>query len=488
MSLIFIVFFPIVFGLLVGLLGRYKRIAYTVVATTCLIECIVLTLLFIKAMLFKATPFWETIQFSWIPQFGIHFDFRLDGFSWLMLLLVQSLSLLSLYTVHRIPHRNPIVALACIPIAMGILNGLFLSFDLFVFFLFWELLILPIYAMVFFSGFENRIFASTQWAVWMLLSGLCLLAAIVSMAAIYNLHSGQWSFAYETLFQNRFLFAHQTWIWLLMATAFAIKLGLFPFHVWKVELFCSAPVGGLLLGTMIKTGAYGMLRFALPLFEPIVQQWEVPWMGFGLLSLLFGALIAFSQMDTRRVLAYASVSHVGLLSIGLLVMQPDAFGACVLLMITEAISLGGILVLLHELHGVGISFWLDRTSGLFKSAPKASLLLLLLCMAALGLPGFGNFIGEITILYIGFQKATWVGYLGALGVFLGSCYFLVLLYRMLFGVSSHPDGHDLRPSSQWLYAILLLLLVACFLFPAPYLNIAYDLHSFSSLSKVEIQP
>src|SRR5690242_3298857 len=255
----------------------------------------------------------EELIWNWIPQLGIRFHLALDGLSLVLLLLTFFLGLMSVIASWtEIEHSVGFFHFNLMWVLAGV-TGVFLAADLFLFYLFWELMLVPMYFLIAIWGHENRIYASMKFFLFTQLSGLLMLAAIISLAMLHERATGVWTFDYQALLGFALSGNAARWIMLGFVVAFAVKLPAFPVHTWLPDAHTEAPTAGslVLAGLLLKTGAYGLMRFVIPLFPSAAAEIAPLAMGLGALGIVYGAVQAFSQTDFKRLVAYTSVSHMG---------------------------------------------------------------------------------------------------------------------------------------------------------------------------------
>src|SRR5581483_4216510 len=338
----------------------------------------------------------EECNLQWIPQFGIRFHLAVDGLSLIMLLLTYFLGIMAvLCSWTEIHERTGFFHFNLLWVLAGI-NGVFLSMDLFLFYLFWELMLVPMYLLFGIWGHERRIYAATKFFLFTQLSGLLMLIAIIALAVIHRQTTGTITFDYEQLLGTAL---HPSTALLLMLgffIAFAVKLPIFPLHTWLPDAHTEAPTAGsvILAGLLLKTGAYGMLRFVLPLFPHAAKAFAPVAMALGVAGILYGALLAFGQTDLKRLVAYTSVSHLGFVLLGIFVWNDLGLQGALMTMICHGISTGALFILVGALQDRIHTREMDRMGGIWSTAPRLSGAALFFALASLGLPGLGDFVGE----------------------------------------------------------------------------------------------
>ena len=283
--------------------------------------------------------------------------------------------------------------------------GVFLAVDLFLFFFFWELMIIPMYFLISIWGHENRTYAAIKFVIFTQVSSLLLLLAIVVLALASHNQTGVYTFDYFKLLNTGLDPDVAFWLMLGFFIAFTVKLPAVPFHTWLPDAHTQAPTGGsvILAGVMLKTGAYGLLRFVIPLFPEAAHRFAPIAMTMGVVSVLYAAMMAYAQADLKRLVAYTSVSHMGFILIGIFSWDYFALQGAVITMLAHGISASALFMIAGTLQDRLHTREMGRMGGLWAALPQLSALVLFFAMASMGLPGLGNFIGEFLVLLGAFK-------------------------------------------------------------------------------------
>ncbi|HEY0944819.1 MAG TPA: NADH-quinone oxidoreductase subunit M [Opitutaceae bacterium] len=492
MNLEAILLVPFAGGLLAWAVGRWHAGASRWVALLSLAAAFALALRGWGMEALATTPDgarWLTlVQHEWLPQFGIPFFLGADGLSLLLVLLTLFLGILSVAVSWReIDERVGFFHFNLLWTITGIL-GVFLALDLFLFFFFWELMIVPMYFLIGIWGHENRGYASTKFFLFTQASGLLMLAAIIGLHIAYARESGVSTFSYPELLNASLPPATAFWLMLGFFVAFAVKLPAVPLHTWLADAHTEAPTAGslLLAGVLLKTGAYGLLRFALPLF-PEASTELAPWaIGMGVAGILYGAKLAFAQRDLKRLVAYSSVSHMGFVLLGAYAGTEVAWQGTVAQMLAHGLSTGALFVVAGALQERLHTRDLEQMGGLWDTMPRLAGVGLFFALASLGLPGLGNFIGEFLILVGAFAAAPIATALAALGLVFATIYSLWLVQKVFHGrrgatpPGTHATAEDLSPREALVFGVLVVLVLWLGIYPASFLRkaeppFAYDL-------------
>ena len=410
-------------------------------------------------------------RWPWILEWGIEFHLGLDGLSFVLGLLTNVMGVLALITSwNRIKNQTGFFYFNLLLGVCGVL-GVLLSLDLFLFFVFWEVMLIPIYFLVALWGYKRRFFAATQFFIFTQVSGLILLVSVLSLFFIHHAQTGVYTFDYNQLIQTTLPITAEWLILIGFLAAFLVKLPAFPFHVWLPPLLAESPLAPILTGIMVKTGAYGLMRFALPLFPHASVQIAPVMLGLGVAGVIYGSVLAFSRDNPRQMLAYSTIAHMGLVLIGIFSESDLALSGVVVLLVTQALTSSALLMLFDHVTQSTGEHRLSQMGGLFKTMPKAGTLTMIFIMASIGLPGLGNFIGEWLVLLGTFASYPLVTILAGTGLVLGALYSLRLLQQMFFGPhegSSAPQ--DLAGRYVFVFAALVVTLVWIGLYPAPLLD------------------
>jgi NADH-quinone oxidoreductase subunit M len=422
------------------------------------------------------TPSWlAELDRDWVPAFGVRFHLAVDGLSFLLVALTLLLGLLAvLASWTSVAKRAGLFHFSLLWALAGII-GVFLAVDLFLFYFFWELMLVPLVFLIGIWGHENRVYAAVKFFLFTQAGGLAMLASILALYFAHGRASGVYTFDYAALLATPLGPAAAAWILSGFLLAFLIKAAAVPVHVWLPDAHAQAPTAGsvILAGLLLKTGAYGLLRFVLPFFPGILKSFLPAGRLLGAAAILYGAMLAFAQLDLKRFVAYTSVSHMGFVVLGIFSANLIAFQGVVIQMIAHGLSTGALFILAGILQDRLGTRNLDRMGGFQKSAPRLGTAALFFALASLGLPGLGSFIGEFLILLGAFRAAPLVAALASLGFIASTIYSLSLIQRVFHGpVREGPVPADLDPREAAVVGILALALLWLGLHPQPVLNTA----------------
>lgn len=420
---------------------------------------------------FEATWMLE-FNAPWIPMLGASFHLGLDGFSFVLVLLANAISLLAVIHVSEVSKRREgLFFLLLLTMVSGVI-GILLSIDLLLFFLFWEVMLVPLYFLILLFGEEQRQKAATRFLILAQASGLFLLLSIVSLYYFNYSITGHATFSYDELFDLNLSPTSEMLIAIGFLLTFLVKLPSVPFHFWMPSIFANAPISALMSGILIKTGAYGLMRFLVPLFPNATELMSPYLMLLGVVSMIYGSFVAYSQTDIKKILAYSTISHVGLMLAGVFSQSPLAMTGVTVLLVTQAIGTGALLMISNHIFAHTKSREISRFSGLYKSMPRAGVIAMIFAMASIGLPGLGNFVGEWLVLLGLFHRDPLLGSLAAIGIVLSALYMLRFLHAIFFGEQKESlTFRDLSSKSLFLYSILICVIVWIGVYPAPLLDV-----------------
>ena len=417
-----------------------------------------------------ATSIWlQHLDWLWIERFGIHLLFATDGLSLILIgltLLLGYVALLSAW--HEIKQRCGLFYLNFLFTLAGVV-GVFSALDLFLFFVFWEVMLVPMFLIIAIWGHEGRHYAATKFFIYTQASSLLMLAAMVGLVLLHQQQTGNLSFSWFTLTQTDTSGTIGMWLMLGFYIAFLVKLPGLPVHNWLPDAHTQAPTPGsiLLAGILLKTGAYGLLRFVWPLFPDAALSFAPIAMGLGVLSVLYAAKLAFAQNDLKRLIAYTSISHMGFVSLGIFAWNHLSLQGTVMQMVGHGLSSAGLFAIAGLLQQRLHTRDLNQMGGLWSQMPKLSALSMVFAVAALGLPGLANFIGEFMVLLGVFQVQPWAASLAAIGMIMAPIYALMIMQKGFFGAATSATTQvaDLNPRELLMLGILVVGLVLLGLWP-----------------------
>ena len=474
MILLWIILVLLAAGVLAWIAAHWSALAARWVALIAVLADFVLTLsLWIANFNAGFHTWFAQADWAWIPEFGIRFHLALDGLSLLLLLLTFFLGALSvLASWNEITEAVGFFHLNLLWILAGI-AGVFLAVNLFLFYFAWELMLVPMYFLIAIWGHENRAYAAVKFFIFTQLSGLLMLIAILALFFLHHTTTGTYTFEYQDLLGTPMSPAAGMWMMLGFFVAFAVKLPVVVLHTWLPDAHTEAPTAGsvILAGLLLKTGAYGMLRFVVPLFPHAAHAFAPIAMALGVAGILYGALLALGQTDLKRLVAYTSVSHLGFVLLGIFAWNDLALQGALMTMLCHGISTGALFILAGALQDRIHTREMDRMGGLWAAAPRLSGAALFFALASLGLPGLGDFVGEFLVLLGTYRQSTLLAALAAVGVLFATFYALRLVQRAFQGPNTQNWRiADLVPREGLVIALMIAVLLWLGLYPQPVLD------------------
>ncbi len=412
-----------------------------------------------------------TEERAWIPAAGISYHLGVDGISLLLVLLTAFLTplcLLSAWSQVTTRVKEFLIAMCLLETAM---IGVFVALDLFLFFVFWEAMLIPMYLIIGVWGGPRRVYASVKFILYTMAGSALMLLAI--LALYYLQPSGSASFDYGAVMQLRMAPRLQTWLFLAFALAFAIKVPMVPFHTWLPDAHVEAPTAGsvILAGVLLKMGTYGFLRFGLPLFPDAAVRLAPVIGALALIGILYGAWVSTVQPDMKKLIAYSSVSHLGFVMLGLFTLTPQGLVGGILQMVNHGLSTGALFLLIGMIYERRHSRLIADFGGLWAVVPVFSVILLVVTFSSIGLPGLNGFVGEFLILVGAFQWSVPAAVLGTTGIVFAAVYLLWMYQRVIFGELRHAENRqltDLNAREIWTLVPILLLIVWIGVYPKPF--------------------
>ena len=387
---------------------------------------------------------------DWIPRFGIRYELMMDGISLpLVVLTAALLPIVILGSWRGIDRSWRGFSASCLLLTSGIL-GAFLAVDLFLFFVFWELMLVPMYLLIGIWGGKRRVYAAIKFFLFTMAGSLLMLLAILWLAWSHSQVAGAWSFSYDLLSRLDFPIGEQMLLFAAFGLAFAIKVPLVPLHTWLPDAHVEAPTGGsvVLAGVLLKLGTYGFLRFALPLFPQAASAAQPLLVTLALIGILYGALVAWVQTDMKKLVAYSSVAHLGFVVLGLFAFDQMAWEGALIQMVNHGLSTGALFLLVGMLYDRRHTKEFAQFGGLAKVMPWFATFLVISALASVGLPGLNGFVGEFLILAGSYKAGLVLPVIAAtFGVVLAAVYLLKLLDQTLWGPLDRDENRQLSDLS-----------------------------------------
>ncbi len=422
---------------------------------------------------------WQAaIDTAWIPTWGVRFTLGVDGIALMMVLLttfIMPLSVLGSWTSIRTKVRSYYALLLILTTGM---LGVFLARDLFLFYVMWEVMLVPMYFIIGIWGGERRIYASLKFFVYTMLPSLLMLVAIIYIGVHARSAMGTPDFSYDHILAIKDV-PERTALWLFAAffLAFAVKVPMFPFHTWLPDAHVEAPTAGsvILAGIMLKMGTFGFLRFALPLFPGAAMNPTIRMiiLVLAVIGIIYGALVAMVQPDFKKLVAYSSVSHLGFVMLGIFALTLQSVQGAILIMINHGISTGALFLLVGMIYERKHSRLIDAYGGIARVVPLFAAILTFVSLSSIGLPGTNGFVGEFLVLVGSFKTYPVLTIIAATGVIFAAAYLLWALQRILFNPLDKPENTHLPDLNKRELALLVPLIAAIIwlgVYPAPVLR------------------
>ena len=430
----------------------------------------------------------------WLPEYGIHYFVGIDGISLVLVILTTFLTPVVLLASWKEIERSPRSYLFFMLALETAMLGTFVSLNLFQFYMLWEVMLVPMYFIIGIWGGPGRIYAATKFFLFTLAGSLLMLVAMVIVYRLNFEQGGALNFdlvrsvgagapgipLLETVIPATSAdgvswWQTQIWLFAAFAIAFGVKVPMVPVHTWLPDAHVEAPTGGsvILAGVLLKMGAYGFLRFALPLFPDATRE-VVPWMfGLALLGIIYGSLVAMVQRDVKKLVAYSSVAHMGFVMLGIFALNLQGLTGSVLQMVNHGLSTGALFVLVGFIYARRHTRDISEFGGLAKPMPVFAALFGVVVMSSIGLPALNGFVGEFLILLGTFGANPWVAVIATTGVVLAAAYMLWMYRRVVFGPLDKPENRgliDLDLRERLAIVLLVIPIVWIGVYPDPLLR------------------
>jgi NADH-quinone oxidoreductase subunit M len=467
------------------------RVARDLLAKRLALGFSVLTLIWFIVMAVQFKPSGPDYQFtqtvSWIPEFGVHYAVGVDGIALVLIgmsvVLIPVVMLASWHDADAgaagLPRKGSVKSYFALMLVLEtMMIGVFAATDVFLFYVFFEAMLIPMYFMIGSYGVGKRQYAAVKFLLYSLAGGLLMLVAVIALyvfssrSAVTGHHG---TFLFSQLIHVPIDPAAQKWLFLGFFIAFAIKAPLFPFHTWLPDAAASAQPGGavLLVGVLDKVGTFGMIRYCLELFPSASKYFTPLVLTLAVIGILYGALVAIGQQDLKRLLAYTSVSHFGFIALGIFAMTSQGQSGATLYMVNHGFSTGALFILAGFMISRRGSTRIADYGGMQKVAPMLAGLFLISGLSALSLPGLSTFVGEFLVLVGTFSRYKVAAILATLGIILAAFYILWMYQRTMNGpTASEVEGlPDLKPRELWAVVPLVALIIAMGIYPKPVLDV-----------------
>jgi NADH-quinone oxidoreductase subunit M len=416
-------------------------------------------------------------RYAWLPAFGIWYHIGVDGISLLLIVLTGFLTPLALLSSWDSVHKSVKLFSFFLLALESAMLGVFVSIDLFLFYMFWDFVLIPMYFLIGIWGYERRVYAAVKFILYTMAGSVLMLVAIIGLAWAHAAASpsGTVSFSLLDLYGVTMSWPMEKWFFLAFAVAFLIKVPLFPFHTWLPDAHVEAPTAGsiILAGVMLKMGTYGLLRFAFPLF-PAAATYFAPWIaGFAIIGIIYGALVAMVQPDLKKLVAYSSVSHLGFVVLGICAMNIQGVHGAMYQMLNHGVSTGGLFMIVGMLSDRRHTRLISEFGGLKAATPRLVAAFLLITLSSIALPGMNGFVGEFLILVGAFVWNPGFAAVAVTGVILSAVYMLWMFQRVNYGEITHEKNRslpDLSPREWAMMVPTIAMAIVMGVFPQVFLR------------------
>ena len=421
-------------------------------------------------------------KIAWIPSLHVSFHVGIDGISLLLVMLTTFLTPIVLVSSWTSIQKNIAMYVALMLLLETAMIGVFVSLDTFLFYVFWELILIPMYFIIGIWGGKERIYATVKFFIYTMVGSLLMLIAIIWLGHFAStLPGGEFTTDIVKLFEiGPMIPMHiQVWMFAAFALSFLIKVPAFPLHTWLPDAHVQAPTGGsvILAGVLLKMGTYGLIRFNLQLFPQSSIEYASLLSVLGVVGIIYGALVSMVQKDVKKLVAYSSVSHMGFILLGLFGMTTLGLQGGLIQMINHGLSTGALFLIVGMIYDRRHTRMIEDFGGLAKQIPIFSTFFLIVTLSSIGLPGMNGFVGEFLILLGSFESAVlgsiWYVVFAATGVVFAAVYMLWMFQRVVFGVSRSPENDSIVDLNKREIGLLLPIILFIFwigVYPSTFLS------------------
>jgi len=408
-------------------------------------------------------------KIEWLPSLNIAYRMGVDGISVFFVLLSTLLTLLSVVASWESVKNRVREYMVAFLVLETLMVGMFCALDLVVFYIFFEGVLIPMFLIIGIWGGQRRVYAAFKFFLYTLLGSVLMLLAILAM---YH-YTGTTDIPANM--EANFPADLQKWLWLAFFASFAVKVPMWPVHTWLPDAHVEAPTAGsvILAGVLLKMGGYGFIRFSLPMF-PLASAYFTPLIfTLSIVAIIYTSLVALAQEDMKKLIAYSSVAHMGIVTLGLFGMSPEGVQGAMLQMLSHGFVSGALFLCVGVVYDRLHTREIARYGGVADVMPKYAFLFMIFMMASVGLPGTSGFVGEFLVLLGTFQVSSWAAFLATTSIILGAAYMLYLYRRVIFGVITRVDVRDmmdLSPREIFVFAPLVALVLWMGIYPATFLD------------------
>ncbi|MEE2648705.1 MAG: NADH-quinone oxidoreductase subunit M [Acidobacteriota bacterium] len=471
-----VVFLPALGALIIALfVPKTNENAIKLVANAVALVDFALSLVLLQGFEIATTQLQHVTKVSWIPQLGIEYFIGIDGISLLLVILTTGLGFIAVlsswtYIQERLKEYYAILLL----LQTGIL-GVFVSFDFFLFYVFWEVMLVPMYFLIGIWGGKNRLYAAIKFFLYTLFGSVLMLLGIIALYLANAAETGVYTFNILEFYRLTLSPDLQWWIFLAFFLGFAIKVPMFPFHTWLPDAHVQAPTAGsvILAGVLLKMGTYGFIRLSLPILPDATRQFVPMIAVLSIIAIIYGGLVALMQKDWKSLVAYSSVSHMGFITLGIFMLNPVALQGGIFQMLAHGVATGGLFLIVGLIYERMHTKEIARFSGLAQVMPVYATMFAIIAFASLGMPTLNGFIGEFLILAGTFQESHQYAFFAVWGVVLAAAYLLWLYQRVMLGEVKDDEIaglKDLNLREAMTLIPLVIMAIVMGLYPKPFLK------------------
>jgi NADH-quinone oxidoreductase subunit M len=465
---------PLAGAILIGLVPRDRHVVHRWVAFAIAMASFGLTLAVLARFHTGEAGYQMVEDRTWIPAFGASYKLGVDGISLFLVVLTGFLMPIGVLASWKIDDNPKLFMMMLLGLQTAIF-GVFLSLDLLLFVLFWDAVLVPMYFLIGYWGYERRVYAAVKFFLYTLFGGVLMFVAIVAFALLARDQTGGLTFDLIRLSKASLPIATQRWLFVAFFAAFAIKVPLVPLHTWLPDAHTEAPTAGsiVLAAVLLKMGAYGFLRFSIPLFPQAAHEFTPAIVTLALIGIIYGAIVATMQADLKRLVAYSSVSHLGFVILGIFVLTTQGLQGGTLQMINHGVSTGALFLLVGILYERRHSRLIADYGGIARVVPVLAGLFLIMALSSIALPGTNGFVGEFLILIGAFVTNRVWAVIAALGMVLSALYLLWAYQRVFHGPIEHQQNQLIGDvdAREWLAAVPLVVAALLIgVWPKPFLD------------------
>lgn len=465
--LILLIFLPLVGALVTAFTGQAAKYVALVSGLLSLALGLVITAQFVPD---ARTQF--EVNLPWIADLGIHFHAGIDGISLITILLCNVLIPIIILAAFKHDYAKPQSFFALILLMQSGLLVVFTAMDAFLFYIGWEAALIPIYFICAIWGGKDRIKVNMKFFIYTIAGSLFMLLGIIYL----YLQNPAGNFEIQAFYKLTLDAAQQGWIFWAFFIAFAIKMPIFPFHTWQPDTYTEAPAAGtmLLSGIMLKMGIYGVIRWLLPIAPIGVQDWSCLVMILCVIGIVYASLIAFTQKNAKRLVAYSSIAHVGMIAAGIFALNVQGMQGAMFQMLSHGINVVGLFFVLDLIFSRTQTYTLAELGGIAKTAPKLAIAFLIIVLGSVALPGTNGFVGEFLLLTGIYQYGLWTVVFAGLSVIFGAVYMFRMYQQIMLGQTNALTAgfKDIQGSEQLVLVIICVLVIALGVYPKPLLHLS----------------